>query len=61
MLLAAGDLTKLPVLIAAPSSKAAIVYDRQHVALPACYAVHRVRIQAAHSDWAQGSVDTLHS
>jgi len=50
--MAAQMLTELPVLTAPPSRQAAIVYDRQHVALSTCYAMHCVRIQAAHSYWA---------
>ena len=61
MLRAASRLTELSILIAAPSSQAAIVDDRQHVALPARDAVHCVCIQATHSDWAQGSVNALDS
>jgi hypothetical protein len=54
-------LTQLPILVAAPSGQAAIVNDSQHVALPARYAVHRVRVQATHSHWAQGSVDAFYA
>lgn len=61
LLSAHSGLTKLPILIAAPSGQAAIVNDCQHVALPACHAVHGVRIQATHSDRAPGAIDTLHS